>query len=146
MTRFMLVAALLASLSAAGSTAAQSAPVEVRVDVEGVRSDSGRVLVALHDNRWDFPSRWQRAVAMASESARAGSLSLTLRLPRPGRYALVAVHDEDGDGVMKKSALGLPREGFATGRNAESLEFPFFDAALLDWAAGTRARVRILYP
>jgi uncharacterized protein (DUF2141 family) len=146
MTAWMRAAAVLMSLALALPGAAQTGPIDVRIDVSGVRSDRGRILVALHEDRWDFPSRWDRALASASAPAVSGSVGLTLRVPRAGRFALIVVHDEDGDGRMKKSAVGLPREGYATGRNAAALEFPFFEAAQRDWTAGSRVAVTLVYP
>lgn len=146
MTGWMHAAALLTALALPTSGAAQTTPIDVRIDVSGVRSDRGRILVALHDERWGFPSRWDRAVASASAPASPGMVSMTLRVSRAGRFALIVVHDEDGDGRMNKNAVGLPREGYATGRNAATLEFPFFEAAQLDWTAGSRAGVKLVYP
>lgn len=125
---------------------ARAEPIEVVVEVNGLRTAKGRVLLALHDDRWAFPSRRDRAVASTSLQAQAGTVTATLQLPRPGRFALIVVHDEDADGRMKKNTLGLPREGFATGRNATELEFPFFEPALRDWTLGARVAVRVLYP
>jgi uncharacterized protein (DUF2141 family) len=136
----------LLGLACSMAMPAQANPIEVVVEVSGLRSAKGQVLVALHDNRWAFPSRWERAVASTSIAAQEGMVTATLRLPRAGRFALIVVHDEDADGSMQKSALGLPREGYATGRNATELEFPFFEPALRDWSMGTRVSVRVLYP
>lgn len=138
--------ALLLGLACIAPMAAVAEPIDVAVEVSGLRASKGRVLVALHDDRWAFPSRWERAVATTSLVAQEGTVTATLRLPRPGRFALIVVHDEDADGRMKKNAIGLPREGYATGRNAPELEFPFFEPALRDWTLGTRVSVRVLYP
>lgn len=138
--------ALLLSLACVTSMPAAAEPIDVTVEVSGLRAAKGRVLVALHDDRWAFPSRWERAVASTSIAAQEGTVTAMLRLPRPGQFALIVVHDEDADGRMKKNALGLPREGYATGRNATALEFPLFEPALRDWTLGTRVGVRVLYP
>jgi uncharacterized protein (DUF2141 family) len=138
--------ALLLSLACVTPKSAFAEPIDVAVEVSGLRATKGRVLVALHDDRWAFPSRWDRAVASTSIVAKEGTVTATLRLPRPGRFALIVIHDEDADGRMNKNAVGLPREGYATGRNATELEFPFFVPALRDWTPGTRVAVRVLYP
>ncbi len=138
--------ALLLSLACVMPGPALAEPIDVAVEVSGLKVAKGRVLLALHDDRWTFPSRWEQAVTSTSILAQEGTVTATLRLPRPGRFALIVVHDEDGDGRMKKSPLGLPREGYATGRNATELEFPFFEPALRDWTLGTRVGVRVLYP
>jgi uncharacterized protein (DUF2141 family) len=138
--------ALLLSLACVTPVPALAEPFDVTVEVSGLRAAKGRVLVALHDDRWAFPSRWERAVASTSIVAQEGKVTATLRLHRPGQFALIVVHDEDGDGRMKKNALGLPREGYATGRNASELVFPFFEPAVRDWTRGLRVGVRVLYP
>jgi uncharacterized protein (DUF2141 family) len=137
---------LLLGLSVVTSMAARAEPFDVQIEVSGLRAATGRIRVALHDDRWAFPSRWEGAVASTSIAAKEGIVTATLRLPRAGRFALIVVHDEDADGRMKKNALGLPREGYATGRNATELEFPFFEPALRDWTIGSRVSVRVLYP
>lgn len=141
-----LCCALPLSLACVTPMSALAEPIDVAVEVSGLRAAKGRVLVALHDDRWAFPSRWERAVTSTSIPAQEGTVTATLRLPRPGRFALIVVHDENADGRMTKSALGLPREGYATGRNASELEFPLFEPALRDWTLGTRVAVRVLYP
>ncbi len=132
------------TLACLGSACAE--PIEVHVEISGLRGAKGQVLIALHDNRWAFPSRWDQALVRTSVPAVEGTATATLKLTRPGRFALIVVHDEDGDGRMNKSPLGLPREGYATGRNAPTLEFPLFDAALRDWASGSRVSIRLVYP
>jgi uncharacterized protein (DUF2141 family) len=134
------------NLVRAAPTNAIDATVDVTVEVSGVRSERGRLLIALHDTRSAFPSRWERAVVSAAHPAAPGTAAVGLRLPRPGRFALIVVHDEDGDGRMTKNAIGLPREGYATGRTVQNLELPRFERAQLDWGAGTHVQVRLLYP
>jgi uncharacterized protein (DUF2141 family) len=139
----LTLSALLASVSI---TAAHAEPTNVAVEISGLRSNKGSILVALHDNRTSFPSDWGKAVVSARAPAAEGKASISLELPRAGRFALIVVHDEDGDGRMTKNLIGFPREGYATGRNASSLEFPTFDPALRDWRSGTVVAVKVLYP
>lgn len=136
--------ALLAAMACHSTAAAQ--PLDVRIEVSGVRSAKGKVLVALYDDRTAFPSRWDRAAARASVPAASGSVALTLRLPAAGRFAVIVVHDEDDDGRMSKNFVGFPKEGYVTGRNARTLEFPSFDAAQIDFSRATDVSLRLVYP
>jgi uncharacterized protein (DUF2141 family) len=121
-------------------------PIEVQVQLGGLRSAQGRVLVAAHATRDSFPSQWDKAAARLDVAALASTLTLTLKLPAPGRYALIVVHDEDGDGQMSKNFVGLPREGYVTGNNPKSLEFPRFERSLVDLKDAGRVDLRLLYP
>ncbi len=125
---------------------ALSQPLEVQVQVSGVRNSQGRVRLAAHAVRDTFPSQWDRAAALAEAPASQPAVTLSLKLPAPGRYALIVVHDEDGDGRMSKNVIGLPKEGYATGDNPASLGFPRFERSLVDLKEPRRLELRLLYP
>ena len=118
-------------------------PIEVQIQLSGLRNAQGRVLLAAHATRDSFPSQWDKAAAKLDVPAQP---TLTLKLPASGRYALIVVHDEDSDGQMSKNLIGLPREGYITGNNPKSLEFPRFDRSLVDLKDGGRVGLRLLYP
>lgn len=134
----------LALLCAMGMARAQ--PIEVQLQLSGLRNAQGRVLVAAHATRDSFPSQWDKATARLDVAASAPTLTLTLKLPAPGRYALIVVHDEDGDGQMSKNLIGLPREGYVTGHNPKSLESPRFERSLVELRDADRVELRLLYP
>lgn len=50
----------------------------------------------------------------------------------PGMYALVVVHDRNGDGVMEKTFLGLPQEGYGLSNNPRPLLVPRFEDAVFE--------------
>jgi uncharacterized protein (DUF2141 family) len=54
----------------------------------------------------------------------------------PGDYAVVALHDEDDDGTLDRSRLGLPTEGVAFSSGAR-IRFgpPSFDEARFELGA-----------
>lgn len=107
-------AAGLAALLWLGASGAGAA-AELRVRVGAVRSDEGRVLVALCAER-DFLAR---SCALAgSAGARAGVTEVVIRDVPPGVYAAQAIHDENGNGDLDRNALGLPLEGFGFSRDA----------------------------
>lgn len=120
--------------------------MEVQVQISGLRSTQGRVLVAAHVSRDSFPSQWEKATAMVSVPAEAPATTVALKLPAPGRYAIIVVHDEDNDGVMSKNLIGLPREGYTTGGNPATLAFPRFSASVVELRESRRLELRILYP
>lgn len=54
----------------------------------------------------------------ASAPARAGVLLLTVRGVPPGRYAVQAFHDENGNHRVDRALFGIPREGIAFSNDA----------------------------
>lgn len=118
----------------------------IDVTVDGVRSARGQILIALHNTPSSFPSRWSGAVATLRVPAGPRPVVATFRNVPPGDYALVAVHDEDGDGQMTKSLIGFPQEGFGTSNNPGFLGPPRFRAARFTLDSPARIAIRMVYP
>src|SRR5690349_10259145 len=81
---------------------------ELRLTINGIRSDSGEILVALYDNADGF----RGAIANAAKRgllpdsgrligtairAKHGTQSTVFTQLPPGRYAIVVIHDENDD-------------------------------------------------
>lgn len=131
-------------LGAIGAFGAVANTIDVTVD--GVRSTHGQILIALHDTAGNFPSRWSGAVATVRVPAGQRPVAATFRDVPQGTYALIAVHDEDGDGRMTKSLIGLPREGFGTSNNPAFLGPPRFGPARFTLQGPVRISIRLVYP
>lgn len=128
------------------SSVANETEIDIQVQVAGLRSTQGRVLVAAHASRETFPSQWEKASAMSSMAAQTPVTTVALKLPAPGRYAIIVVHDEDGNGQMSKNLIGLPREGYTTGGNPAQLQFPRFSSAVRELRESRRLDLQVLYP
>jgi uncharacterized protein (DUF2141 family) len=142
----LAISGFLSAICASCAFLAHAQSVEVTVQVTGLRSTQGRVLAALHADRSSFPSQWDRATASVSVAAATPAVTLTVKLPSPGRYALIVVHDEDGNGRMTKNLIGLPREGYTTGNNPAELEFPRFDRSVVEIRDARRIELQLRYP
>ena len=107
---------------------------ELAIEVTGIRSDDGRVLLALHQERADvsFPDD-QGAVAGVWVNALAGTFSLVFPDLADGRYAVSVMHDENGDGALDTNLLGVPTEGYGFSNDATGIMGPpeFSDALVV---------------
>ena len=65
----------------------------------------------------------------------------------PGRYAAIAFHDEDGDGKLGESFLGVPTEPYGFSNDVQGfLGPPTFDAAAMALGDGDEAvRIALVY-
>lgn len=97
--------------------------------VTGAASDRGQAVVRLFTSADGFPSNARAAVAQRRTAFLGGQAIVTFPDLPPGTYAAIAVHDLDGDGVMAKTFIGLPREGYAVSNNPRPLAVPRFDSA-----------------
>ncbi len=114
MTRSLLAAAASAGLMGlAGAGASPAAAADLVIEVRGVRSDSGRIYVAVHTPREGekFPYA-DGMFAGVQQQAHAGAMRFVLRDLPAGRYAVNAFHDENGNGDLDANFLGIPKEGY----------------------------------
>lgn len=121
---------------------------ELAIDVTGVRSDDGRVLLALHQERAgiSFPDD-QGAVAGVWIDAAAGTFSLVFPDLAEGRYAVSVMHDENGDGALDTNLLGVPTEGYGFSNDATGFMGPpdFSDACVVVGDEPVHAVITLLY-
>jgi uncharacterized protein (DUF2141 family) len=91
------------------------------VRVHGVRSAQGSLAAVLYgDKPEEFLKKGGR-VTRERTPARPGTVSLCLRAPRPGTYAVAVYHDENDNRKFDRSWTGLPSEGFGVSNNPRPL-------------------------
>lgn len=136
--RFSRWGSLLAGMALVATCWASPArATELQVEVQGIPDASGNVLIAACAIGEAFPVGPCAHVATAT--ARAGSISVTLHDLPGGRYALSAFQDRDGNQQLGRNWLGIPTECIGFGNNAPIGRFgppAFVDAAVSVPAAG----------
>lgn len=105
---------LLAAMAGATVFAQEAAPHDLRVNVLGLQSPDGQAIIRLYqegDNLFGSPR--QQAVASITQL----TASAVFQGVMPGRYAVVAFHDVNGNGQLDHNLLRLPAEplGFSNG-------------------------------
>ena len=133
--------ALLLPLLLAGNA---PAPTSITVDVTGLRNAKGMVWMCMSANPRLFPEGCDKDPAHRTASMRADQPGpMVIRDVMPGRYAIVLLHDENGNKKMDKT-LFLPKEGFGFSRDAPvKMSAPKFDAAAFDVTGGTPVRMKM---
>ncbi len=120
---------------------------QLDIELTGVENDHGLVRVAVCT-----PATFTTKHCPFTEAAPAKPGSVVVSVPGipPGRYAVQAYHDEDGNGRLRKGLFGLPAEAIGFSRDARvRLGAPSFDEAAIDVAepsTATRLRLRHLGP
>jgi len=132
---------------------------DLKVAVAGVRSASGTVMIGLYDSAEGFGVAIKHATEaglltdkgrLAGVALRAapGTQSIIFTQLHPGRYAVIAFHDENDNGRLDESPWGVPTEGYGFSNDAQGfLTAPSFDAAGLTLDAGDSAiTISLIYP
>lgn len=138
-THLSLRAAAAALLTTSALTAAAAA--ELTVEVRGVASSDGAVLVAVYDSPEQWLRKPLRAIRLPAQPGQAvrGSLG---DLP-PGTYAISAIHDRNGNGQLDTNVFGIPTEPYAYSNDASGFMGPArFEQAR--FTVGAEATVQII--
>jgi uncharacterized protein (DUF2141 family) len=125
LSTLLLGAAPLASAAVEAPSQAARGGASLVLAFEGVKTPRGRILAAVHEGEAAYAGRGApaqtRPVALTVEGGRA---TTTLTGLKPGRYAVRAFHDLDGDGKMSTNPFGVPTEPFAFSNNAKGVMGP----------------------
>jgi uncharacterized protein (DUF2141 family) len=155
----LMISKHLSGLVLAVLVAVPAQAAELRLTIQGVRSDAGELLIGLYAS----PDGFACALANASKSglvadkgrlvglsirANAGAQSTVFTQLPPGRYAAVVIHDENDDGRLDANELGVPTEGYGFSNDAQGfLGAPSFDAAAVTIGeADVRTAISLIYP
>ena len=137
--------ALALALSAAALIgAANPVTSDVTVVATGLRNHKGLVRACMTGEVAHFPSCKNPAASYHAVGDAAGSVTLTFKDVKPGRYAIALLHDENGNGKADRAAMMIPKEGFGFSRDAK-VRFgpPKFGEAAFDVAPGAREKLTI---
>ena len=134
----LLFAALPLSIVAAG----QSGGV-LHVAVDNVRDHTGHVHIDLCTEKQflgDCP-------VAADAPARTGMTMVTLTGLKPGRYAVQATYDQNGNGKVDRALFGIPKEGVGFSNDAKiRLGPPKWEEAVFDYDGQERTiKLRLRY-
>ena len=103
---------------------------DLTVTVENVPSAKGKLSLGLYKKGDAFPDG--KASYEVDVPAVQGHVIYTFKDLPPGRYALTGFHDENNNGKMDYTFIGIPKEGFFFSNDASpKLSAPSFDACAI---------------
>ena len=117
---------LMIGALAATSFALSVHATELKVEIAGIEKTEGEVLVALYDES-QFLKKPLKGLRIPVNGSRVeGSFG---DVPE-GTYALIAFHDENGNGKLDRNVLGMPIEKHGFSNDATGMMGPpeFVDA------------------
>ncbi len=128
--------AFLAAPFALLAGAAFAAPVQAAdlgIAIRDARSQTGQLRVALVDAAGYAGSARPiaaRLLAPAGDVTRVDFANVPA-----GRYAVMVIHDENGNGTLDTNFVGMPVEGYGFSNNPRVMRRPTFDEAAFDVGA-----------
>ena len=119
MKKFTLTIALLVS-----AFIAQAQTVTVTID--NVLNDKGNIIAALHTADTFMKGEGIKNVGV---KATKGEMTITFKDVKPGSYAIMILHDENGNKRMDFQQNGMPLEHYGSSNNVMAMGPPQFKDA-----------------
>jgi uncharacterized protein (DUF2141 family) len=149
------IAAILALLMAVPAGAG-----DLGITIHTVQSTAGSLMIGVYDTGDGFRGaiRTSTAAGLLNDRARvagvalravAGSQTIVVVGLLPGRYAVIAFHDDNDDGKLGASPWGVPTEGYGFSNDAQGfLRAPSFAAASFEIgeSGSTTTTITLIYP
>jgi uncharacterized protein (DUF2141 family) len=112
------------------------------VEVEGLRGDKGVVSVGLFDKAENFPKQFTTGLRTPADKP---VVEVVFRDLPPGRYAVSAYQDENGNLELDRGLFGIPKEPYGFSRDARGTAGPpeFRDARFDLGDEGARIRIKL---
>lgn len=144
------MALVAAPLLVAAMPQVQGAPVgtptSILVEIGGLRSNHGQIMVCMTANPKTFPDCQKDPAARHLTVPALNGETVQFRDVPQGRYAIALFHDENANGRMDKMMM-LPKEGFGFSRDAPLMFGPprFGAASFQLGAAQLRTAIKVRY-
>ena len=115
---------------------------ELHVTLDGIQHDNGQVAVAVYSDPKTF-RKDDQAFAAQKAKAEQGAVTLVFKDVPPGRYAVLAYHDENDNGEMDRRFGMIPTEGYGLSNNPKVMGPPSFEDSAFAITAGEPTRITL---
>lgn len=114
---------------------------ELKLTVENIKKESGRIWVGIYASEADFLDR-EKARLVDAEIMSTGELVINVEDLMYGQeYALAVFHDENDNGELDRNFFGLPAEPWAfSGEPKTRLRLPRFEEVKFTFTMGEEQR------
>nr|WP_321243480.1 DUF2141 domain-containing protein [uncultured Psychroserpens sp.] len=98
----------------------------ITITIENAKSDDGKIVVGLNTKATFLVAQ---PIQSASVDIKDGKATVTFENVQPGDYAIMALHDLNGNQSMDFDANRMPTESYGTSNNPRSFGPPMYDDA-----------------
>ena len=119
MKNLLLIFAIL--LSGILTTNAQEETFDLTIQISGLNSDKGTLLIALYDKKENFLKKIFKGNAIKIKDKKS---EVTFNKVPKGEYAVSFIHDVNDNKKMDTNFLGIPKEDYGCSNNARGFIGP----------------------
>ena len=103
------------------TTNAQEETFQITVFINGLDSNEGQVLIALHNEKAQFlKTAFKNAITKITNK----KVMYTFKKIPVGEYAISVFHDKNSNNKMDVNFLGIPKEAYGCSNNAKGFMGP----------------------
>ena len=121
-----LIKLIVIVLSINFSNAQQDKGHTITVSIDNVRNDKGKVIISLRSAETFMKGK---GLDSGESKIKDGKITVTFKNVKPGTYALLALHDENGNYMMDFEGNGMPKEDYGMSNNPVFFGPPQFNDA-----------------
>ena len=137
-----IVSSSVASLLLIAATGNASA-ADLQVTLSNLRKTTGTAYIALYNTAGSFPKNGQ-SIATQYIPVTSSTVDVKFLNLKPGRYAVSAYQDENGNGRLDTNPLGVPLERYGFSNNAVgSFGPPTFNAAAFELSGNQSITIKL---
>jgi len=96
----------------------QTETATLELEIGEFRNTNGHVLISVFDNADDYPENEEKAVANKKVKVTQKTQRIAIENLPQGEYAVVFLHDENGNEEMDTNFVGAPMEGYGASNDA----------------------------
>jgi uncharacterized protein (DUF2141 family) len=115
------------------------------VKVAGLKSQKGDLYLALHQRPEYFQVPDSALIKKIVKINKETEEVIFDKIPA-GRYAMAVYHDENLNGRLDASPVGIPREGYGFSNNPKVAGKPKFEQAAFDFNKSDTVLITLIYP
>lgn len=119
MKKLFFISAII--LSTIFTSNAQENSYTLTVNISGLNSDDGTIMIGLYTSKENFLKKRFRGVVTTIKNKK--SVAVFKDIPK-GEYAVSFVHDENNNKKMDTNFLGIPKEDYGCSNNATGFMGP----------------------
>ena len=114
---------------------------ELTINITGIPSAKGKVLVALYDDPGAYDANQRGKSAMVTVTGKQETV--VFRDLAEGDYAVKLFHDENGNYQLDTNMLGLPKEGYGFSNNQARFGPSSFEEARFSVKQDTDIEIKV---
>ena len=141
----MIMKFLALTFFAYALASSMASAADITITVQGVRNDKGKIAALAFVKAEGFPDRVVLATAQAQVNASKGAVTVVLKNVPAGKVALTILHDEDGDGKLKRNIIGIPQEGVGMTGKPLGNRAPRFEEAVVEIKGDEKREITMKY-